>query len=171
MTFGNPSIRPKPRRLRTTPDLQRRLRSEKRSSLRETCTSRSSALLSRLCREFNSYRDEVEVDEDSLDAKAWLEQLNQLGKPTPPSNPQPTASSSTLSTVSTPSASTNLPSLALPEPLPVSLSSVAPTTQPKPGPKPGPKRPRTNLASLSASLNAKPTKLTTLEKSKMDWDK
>lgn len=54
----------------------------------------------------------------------------------------------------------------------ISQSSKAPaasTSQPKPGPK----KKKASLASLSAKLanGGKVTKLTTLEKSKMDWDK
>lgn len=62
-----------------------------------------------------------------------------------------------------------------------SASSSAPTTNtaPKPAsaptpssrPQPGPRRKKgSSLAALSAAVTSKPTKLNTLEKSKLDWD-
>ncbi|CBQ69150.1 conserved hypothetical protein [Sporisorium reilianum SRZ2] len=48
--------------------------------------------------------------------------------------------------------------------------SAAATAAPRP-PPPGPRRKKTSsLAALSAAATAKPTKLNTLEKSKLDWD-
>ncbi|EST09289.1 BCNT-C domain protein [Kalmanozyma brasiliensis GHG001] len=50
-------------------------------------------------------------------------------------------------------------------------NTAAATTKPSRPPPPGPRRKKgSSLASLSAAITAKPTKLNTLEKSKLDWD-
>ncbi|GAC74339.1 hypothetical protein PANT_11d00011 [Moesziomyces antarcticus T-34] len=52
-----------------------------------------------------------------------------------------------------------------------SKAPAAPVATPAARPAPGPRRKKTSsLATLSAAATAKPTKLNTLEKSKLDWD-
>jgi hypothetical protein len=48
------------------------------------------------------------------------------------------------------------------------LSPSASKPQPAPGKRPGPRKPKTSLAALPSSQKAK--KLTTLDKSAMDWN-
>ncbi|KAH7882393.1 bucentaur or craniofacial development-domain-containing protein [Phlebopus sp. FC_14] len=87
----------------------------------------------------------VEVPEDSEDAKKWP-----LWQPQPSPSPQPTAE----------------------QPVSVEVagsgsSSVASGTPPAPGKRPGPRKARTALPSLPKAGQAK--KITTLDKSAMDW--
>jgi hypothetical protein len=86
-------------------------------------------------------REVVEVLEDSADAKKWP-----LWRPLE----EPTASSSML----------EIPTLASASSSASSSSSRLPTK------KPGPRKPRTSLAAIPTQ---KPRKLSTLDKSAMDW--
>lgn len=68
---------------------------------------------------------------------------------------------------STPAAASTIASTSAP-PLPPTASTSAPTPAPSGAPK---RRKAGGLAAMAASLGGKPAKLTTLEKSKLDWNK
>ncbi|KAF5352204.1 hypothetical protein D9758_009188 [Tetrapyrgos nigripes] len=133
----------------------------------------------------------VEVPEDSQDAKKWplwTPASTTLTTVTAPAT-MPTASEASskvqtqlpVSTTPAPvSISTTATSISTPTSTPAPTSSTpTPTTKPKPPPgtgakRPGPRKSKITLASLPSSSSssasaAKPTKLTTLEKSAMDW--
>ncbi|KAK7439391.1 hypothetical protein VKT23_017613 [Stygiomarasmius scandens] len=97
----------------------------------------------------------VEVPEDSADAKKWP-----LWAPAPSSNSEaPGASSPKPENIPLPTPDTSKASTS---------ATRASTASAKPGPKrPGPRKSKITLASLPSS--SKPKKITTLEKSAMDW--
>lgn len=106
------------------------------------------------------YREVVEVPEDSPDAKKWP-------KVTPSIGPTSTSISS-LSSQAVPETSI---SQAQPNPRTSSQTQQAPLTQQPPKrPPPMKRKPKTLLnTGASSSSTPKPQKLTTLQKSTMDW--
>lgn len=101
-------------------------------------------------------RQEKEVDEDSPEAIAYFSNLS-ASKPTPPAPSTPTPSTSAIDALFGDST----------EPSSAPSTSTVPAPAPPP-PKAAPRRPKSSLSSLASSL-AKPSKLNTLEKSKLDW--
>ncbi|KAL0958068.1 hypothetical protein HGRIS_000246 [Hohenbuehelia grisea] len=100
----------------------------------------------------------VEVPADSSDAKKWP-----LWKSPADAKDESNATSTDLQPPSGVSGDAQA------DTLPSSSSASVDTATPKPaGKRPGPRRPRTTLASLPTSAS-KAKKLTTLEKSAMDW--
>lgn len=96
------------------------------------------------------FREVTEVADGSLDAQKWP-----LWQPVEQENPDATSAEALGQNVATPSSD--------------ALRSSPPSTklQPVLGKRPGPRKPKTSLAALPSSHKAK--KLTTLDKSAMDW--
>lgn len=118
-------------------------------------------------------REVVEVPEDSDDAKKWP-----LWKPpaTPATGAKATSEAARLPedsrTLSVGNSSSDLPESAAPSsgtyepPKPSEAGPSSSTLVAPPRRRPGPRKPKTTLAPL---LQGKPKKLSTLEKSAMDW--
>ena len=100
-------------------------------------------------------REVVEVPEDSLEAKKWP-----LWKSEAEATPQDTTQVDS-STVTITSGSESLPTVQASE-------QSTPTSKPS-GTRPGPRKPKAKLADLPSSSAQKAKKLSTLEKSAMDW--
>ena len=98
-------------------------------------------------RSYMRVREVVEVPEDSLDAKKWP-----IWRPQDETSQSASASSSAA------------------EPTVESTASSIPAAPtPSTGKRPGPRKPKTQLAELPGRGAAKAKKLTTLDKSAMDW--
>lgn len=95
-------------------------------------------------------REVVEVPEDSPDAKKWP-----IWRPQDETSQSASASSSAAEPTTTTVEST------------ASSTPAAPT--PSTGKRPGPRKPKTQLVELPGRGAAKAKKLTTLDKSAMDW--
>lgn len=111
------------------------------------------------------FREVVEVPENSTDAKKWARYRS------PGANITPTDNASWVGAPDTNTA----PPQPIPDILPTASTSSAATTTAasQAGPpkrKPGPRKPKTTLAPLPGSAS-KAKKITTLEKSAMDWSK
>ena len=103
-------------------------------------------------------REVVEVPEDSPEAKKWpLWKPEAEAEATPQDTTQVESSTATIT-----SGSESLPN--------VTVQASQPTPTPKPsGTRPGPRKPKAKLADLPSSSAQKAKKLSTLEKSAMDW--
>lgn len=101
----------------------------------------------------------TEVPEDSEDAKKW-----------PIWRPTTNDDASTAPTYTPPSHDVSAPQLSNATASEMAQLSPAPETQVKlPPRRPGPRKPRTSLAPLPSSSTQKAKKLTTLDKSAIDW--
>ncbi|PPR02231.1 hypothetical protein CVT24_011459 [Panaeolus cyanescens] len=111
----------------------------------------------------------VEVPEDSEDARRWPRWVEPGVAPESNSNEAPPqeqpVDNSPLPSGNATQASREASST--PSSTPVSISTVAPVLPPPTKGRPGPRKPKTTLAALPGS--AKPKKLTTLDKSALDW--
>lgn len=100
----------------------------------------------------NNFREVKEVPEDSDEAKKWPLWC----RPVTGEMPTPSTEQTEIPTIG-PSSSANVPS----------SSQNTCSAKPAPGKRPGPRKAKTVLAALPKTQNAK--KLTTLDKSAMDW--
>lgn len=101
---------------------------------------------------YSCAREVVEVDVDSPDAKKW-----------PLWHEPGVADASPLEL--TPSTEASPPTLVPPD----TAAAVANTSVKHPPKRPGPRKPKVTLAALPASSSTKAKKLSTLDKSAMDW--
>ncbi|THU83069.1 hypothetical protein K435DRAFT_807792 [Dendrothele bispora CBS 962.96] len=159
------------------PEAKKKAREELWKSFKESVNSEpssSSAEIPKMVKVEKRYRfagEEVveimEVPENSADAKKWPVWTPTSHEPGIPATIATTESSSTTSS--------SVPKTISPNPPPTDTSKSSTSTplltssaSTKPGPKrPGPRKPKVTLTSLPSS--SEPKKLTTLEKSAMDW--
>lgn len=106
----------------------------------------------------------AEVPEDSEDAKKWPLWKPFAAETTAQDQAEPVASGSTSIDQAAPS----LHEVAVPDPTPSALETSLPSASPSKPPlkRPGPRKPKTTLAAIPSQ---KAKKLTTLDKSAMDW--